>query len=119
MWSEMLMTSFMSCSISSTVTLCWSLSTRISALRSSVSRGLRPAAGSVEHQDARAGHHAAGDFQATLLTVGQGAGRAVGKLGQVDLVQPIRGELHGVAFTFAKRRGLQQARQVVGVEVAM
>ena len=43
---------------------------------------LRVQAGSrfVEHEDPRTGHHAASDFQTTLLTVGQGAGRTVGEL---------------------------------------
>jgi len=60
---------------------------------------------------------AAGDFQAPLLTIGQGAGGAVGKLPQVDLVQPVAGVLHGLALALAKRRGLEQPGEEVGVQV--
>ena len=117
-WSEMLITSFMSCSISNTVTLC---SLRSGDQRLEVVGLLRVEAGGrlVEHEDPRAGHHAAGDLQASLLAIGEGAGAAVGELGKVDFLQPVRGVLHGLALAAAECRGLEQAGEEVGVEVAV
>src|SRR3546814_10820050 len=40
----------------------------------------------VEHEDARARHHAAGDFQTALLAVGEGARRSIGDIGQIDQI---------------------------------
>nr|GFD55153.1 hypothetical protein [Tanacetum cinerariifolium] len=67
----------------------------------------------------RTGHHAAGDFQATLLTVRQRTRRAVGEGFEVDRFKPVLGVFHGLAFAFAIRRGLEQAGQEVGVEVTV
>lgn len=73
----------------------------------------------VQHEDARTRHHAAGDFQATLLTVGEGARRAVGDVGEVHLFQPVGGEVHGLAFALTERRRLQQTGEKVGVQVSV
>ncbi|MNI30652.1 hypothetical protein D3C73_845050 [compost metagenome] len=54
-----------------------------------------------------------------MLTVGQGAGRTVGELLEIDLFQPEFGEIHGLALALAERRGLEQAGQEVGVQVTV
>ncbi|MNJ64719.1 hypothetical protein D3C77_606900 [compost metagenome] len=71
----------------------------------------------VEHEDPRAGHHATCDLQTSLLTISQGSGGTVGELGEVDLLQPILGEVLGLVFAAAKRRGLEQTSKKVGIQM--
>ncbi len=55
--------------------------------------------GLVETQQHRIGAHGAGDLQAALIAVGQGAGRVIGAGRQLDAVEPVAGDVD--------RRGLR------------
>lgn len=81
--------------------------------------GVQPGCRFVEHQNARARHHAAGDFQTALLTVGQCTGRAVSEFLEVDGFQPVLGVVHGFAFAATERRGFEQTGQEVGIQMPM
>jgi hypothetical protein len=69
-----------------------------SAFNSSVSRGLRPAAGSSRHNRYRIDAHGAGDLQPPLRAVRQGAGRVVGAIDQSDPIQPVPRLFHPAPF---------------------
>ena len=108
-WSEISITTDMSCSISRIEVPCsvWM------DLRKVVELGglarVEAGGGLVEAEQRRLGAHGARDLEAALGAVGQVAGRIVRALGEGDLVEPVLGPLDGLGLGFARsawrRRG--------------
>ena len=89
MWSEISITTDMSCSISR-IELRVLVADRHGASRQlgALAR-IEPGGRLIEAEQHRLGAHGAGDFQPALRAIGQFAGRIVGARGQADPVEPI------------------------------
>jgi hypothetical protein len=98
--SQIVITSFMSCSISQMPISNASRMKRISAISSFFSCGFMPAAGSSRRRIFGGRRQGAGDFQAALVAVGERRGDQVGLVVQVEGAQqldPARGERAALA----------------------
>ena len=113
MWSEMPITTLMSCSISRIAISC---SLRMSSrrrFRSSDSRGLRPAAGSSRQSSTRLGAHGAGDLEAALGAIGQVTRRIIGAVDEPGHFEPVLGKLHRLSVGADIGRGIEDAGKSV------
>src|SRR5690606_19337679 len=80
---------------------------------------VEPGGGLVEHEQGRAGDHAAGNLQTTPMTKGQGASGAVVEIGQPPAAQPAGRKFHGLALWPTIIVAFNDAIQLDGVEVLM
>ena len=75
--------------------------------------GVHAGSGLVQGHQLRVGGQSAGDFQAPLVAIAQGAGAVIGKLGQTHIVQQLHGAVaDGLLFgleAFGAQNGAQQA----------
>jgi len=68
----------------------------------------------IQHQQLRLGGQGAGDFQATLVAVGQVARQFIRPVGQADEGQMVHGPLHDELLFFQRGRQLEQRAERPG-----
>src|SRR5690606_14015394 len=73
----------------------------------------------IQHEQARTGDHAAGDFEAPLVTIGQVSGFPVGVFPDTHEVQPLHRVVERFTLGMAEGRSLQQPSYQTGVDVLM